>query len=445
MYKVILLALILLFPFTALASPTRNNDDSCDISVLPAATLLLPYFEVNLTNGGIRTLFTITNASPREQIAHVTLWTDYAYPVIDFNVYLTGYDVQSIDLFDVIARGVIAPDLGTGTDISDVGDFSVDNPKLDVSDCDELPGNIPLVYVQRMKQAFTTGKVDALGSSPACNVVGGQHNNAVGYATVDVVRSCTVRHPAMAGYLTEDILWDNVLLGDYQQIDSANNFAEGDTMVHVRAVPEGGTASERRNYPGQYEVTFHRTFYSRFLPSSRQTFDGRQPLPALFAARWVNGSAADFQGRFKIWREGRTTLNAPCGSYTQNVAGYIEAVTFDEEENPEAVASSEVICTPIPYYPTLPATSMVRVTDTAFFPRPTAGAIGGWTYLNLDNCWRDDYASQNWIVTSMRAEGRYAVDMTAFALGNGCSLPADVSEVTGHTGLPIGPADDINP
>src|SRR5215216_1332535 len=64
---------------------TTNNDDSCDISVAPAATLLLPYFEVDIDDpAGETTLFTITNVSNEDQIAHVTLWTDYSFPVIDF-------------------------------------------------------------------------------------------------------------------------------------------------------------------------------------------------------------------------------------------------------------------------------------------------------------------------------------------------------------------------
>ena len=43
---------------------TTNNDDSCDIGVAPAATLLLPYFEVDLDDpAGETTLFTITNVS----------------------------------------------------------------------------------------------------------------------------------------------------------------------------------------------------------------------------------------------------------------------------------------------------------------------------------------------------------------------------------------------
>jgi hypothetical protein len=442
--RVALLLVCCIVSLPLFASPTRNNDDSCDIAVLPAATLLLPYFEVSL-DGRVTTLFTITNATAAEQIAHVTLWTDYAYPVIDFNIYLTGYDVQAINLHDVIVRGLIAPDLGTGTEISDVGDFSVDNPKLDLSDCDELPGSIAEVFVNRMKKAFTLGRVDAFGSAPACTTVGGTHTNAVGYATIDVVRSCTIRHAAMAGYLTEDILWDNVLLGDYQHIDRAKEWSEGDTMVHIRAIPEGGTAAERRNYPNEYSVTFHRTFYSRFQPSSNQTFDARQPLPALFAARWIDGSEADFRTSYKIWREGRTTLNAACSAHVQNVAGMIETVIFDEEENPEGAAPSEVICTPLITYPLLPATSLTNVRDTSIFPRPTTGAIAGWVYLNLDNCWRDDYASQNWVITSMRSEGKWSVDTNAYALGNGCSLPVSESEVNAPNGILIGPAANINP
>src|SRR3990170_6835283 len=72
---------------------TTNNDDSCDIGVTPAATLLLPYFEVDINSAagtGETTIFTITNVSNLPQVAHITLWTDFSYPVIDFNVYLTG-------------------------------------------------------------------------------------------------------------------------------------------------------------------------------------------------------------------------------------------------------------------------------------------------------------------------------------------------------------------
>src|SRR6185503_3304313 len=102
---------------------TTNNADSCDIGVTPAATLLLPYFEVDTAaaqGAGATTLFTITNTSRYPQIAHVTVWTDWSFPVLDFNIFLTGYDVQGINLFDIIVRGIIAQATPFGTSITTV-------------------------------------------------------------------------------------------------------------------------------------------------------------------------------------------------------------------------------------------------------------------------------------------------------------------------------------
>ncbi|HEV7669531.1 MAG TPA: hypothetical protein VGS22_13485, partial [Thermoanaerobaculia bacterium] len=74
----------------------------CTIDDVPAATLLLPYFEVDLSNpNGINTLFSINNASATAVLAHVVLWSDLSVPTFDFNVYLTGYDVQSISIRDI--------------------------------------------------------------------------------------------------------------------------------------------------------------------------------------------------------------------------------------------------------------------------------------------------------------------------------------------------------
>ena len=77
------------------------------IDDVPAATLLLPYFECALgpnlapVPNGVTTLFSINNASATGQLAHVTLWTDESVPTLDFDVYLTGYDVQTINVCDI--------------------------------------------------------------------------------------------------------------------------------------------------------------------------------------------------------------------------------------------------------------------------------------------------------------------------------------------------------
>jgi hypothetical protein len=120
-------------------------------------------------------------------------------------------------------------------------------------------------------------------------------------------------------------------------------------------------------------------------------------------------------------------------------------VRFDEDENPEISGSDIIICTPIPFSPTLPAASLVNVNDESIFPSATSGAVGGWMYMNLDYCNRDEIAGQNWVVSSMRAEGRFSVDVDALALGNGCTAPIAASEATSGSAVSIGPAPNVRP
>src|SRR5712671_3771921 len=111
----IVLALLTTLVTVSASAGAADNDASCDIKVGPAATLLVPYFEVDLQPGGEQTtLFTITNVSRYSQIAHVALWTDWAFPVLTFNIFLAGYDVQSINLKDILVRGIVASPVGTG-------------------------------------------------------------------------------------------------------------------------------------------------------------------------------------------------------------------------------------------------------------------------------------------------------------------------------------------
>src|SRR3978361_480438 len=102
----------------------------CAIDEVPAATLLLPYFDVDLSNpNGETTLFSVNNASATAVLAHVVVWSDLSVPVLDFNVYLTGYDVQSINIRDILA-GALPQTASAGQDpddtISPKGNFSQD-------------------------------------------------------------------------------------------------------------------------------------------------------------------------------------------------------------------------------------------------------------------------------------------------------------------------------
>ena len=434
------------------AVPTIDNDSSCDISLLPAATLLLPYFEVDVAappGTGETTVFTVTNTTSLPQIAHVTLWTDYDYPVIDFNLFLTGYDVQSINLYDLIRNGRIAGDKGTGYDVSNVGELSGNyvenipwnNPLVNEQSCVNLPVQLPSVYITRMQSAFTMGKVAGAGAIAACNSAGSvrptANTTAVGYATIDVVSSCTATFPTEAAYYENVILFDNVLTGDYIQVNGGDDSAQGNALVHIRAIPEGGAASAAR------EVNLPRTFYSRFQSAATPRRDARQPLPATFAARWIEGSGAVFSTHYKIWREGKSSNPLSCDVEAKNGSMKLaEMVRFDEDENPETLAPDILPSPPPPPYdPLLLVTSRRSMLD--MFPI-TNDSVAGWLYLNLDSNVTDTYADQSWVVTSMRAEGRFSIDTDATALGNGCSAPVKVSEALGGE-KPIGPAPNVRP
>ena len=438
---------ILLLLTTPILAATTRNDDTCDIGLFPAATLLLPYFEVDVesrANAGESTIFTVTNTAPTPQAARVTLWTDYAYPVISFNLYLTGYDVQKINLYDIIVNGRIAPDTQMGSGKSPLGALSDEtSPALDEESCRELPQNLPSALLQRLQSAFRLGRVGAIGAIAACNTVGGVHQNAVGYATIDVVAACTGSLPTDAHYFTHEIRFDNVLIGDYVQIHAGQDYAQGNPMVHIRAVPEGGHVSSRR------KSNLPRTFYSNLQhTAANRTLDARQPLPATFATRWIEGGAAGFETFYKIWRESAAGPKTECSAYPASAAlPFVEAVRFDEQENPET-SYAEVITTPLPDNRLLPSSALVSSRRDELFPPNTSGSVGGWLYINLHNATDAHTASQSWMTASMRAERRFSVDLDAVSLGNGCTPALASSSAQPRppaTAVPIGPAPNVNP
>jgi hypothetical protein len=114
----------------------------CSSDVVPAATLLFPFVAYDYDGGatGQNTLFAITNVSSAAQIVHITVWTDYSIAILDFNIVLTGYDVQTIKISDILGNGML-PYEGTGANIweinnegespEDLGPFSSNNQLYD--------------------------------------------------------------------------------------------------------------------------------------------------------------------------------------------------------------------------------------------------------------------------------------------------------------------------
>jgi hypothetical protein len=477
--------------FTTGQPTTTNNADSCDIGVTPAATLLLPYFEVDTTaaaGAGATTLFTVTNTSRYPQIAHVTVWTDWSFPVLDFNIFLTGYDVQGINMFDLIVRGIIIPGTPSGTSITTVPGSGTNSPLSNTSNpnfnlggggadvrttCAGLPGTLRNDLVAAVRNALTIGTGYNTGGVTCTVAVGGNHpGRAIGYVTVDVASYCSTQLPSdpLGAYFiggTASILFDNTLIGDYQQIapspaggTTAGAFdAQGNPMVHIRAIPEGGLS-------GAFVPTnLPFTFYDRYTPAALRTADRRVPLPSTWAARFISGGTGTFSTDYKIWREGVTTGTPTCVGGSANVSqnsviAITQLIRFDEHENSVGLGGAEV-CSPCsPGNVSLPEASRTNINSVPF-PTSTSADLGGWTYMNLSSnsqfvtsaglstptgaltAQRAGFGgsfttpgaagtrgtSQNWVVVSMFGAigaNRLSVDFDAAWLGNGCT-PAPAS------------------
>ncbi len=296
----------------ALAAPGLALAEIGKSDAVPAATLLFPYFEVDpVTATGQTTLITIQNASPNAVLTRVTLWTDLGVPTLGFDVYLTGYDTQAINLGDTFRGGMLprtAPSNvdpgGTGTSgISPKGPFSTD---IAIASCAGLlpyPAAIPA-------PALTPGAIaDLVAAHTGVATSGGTCSGsprgdgiARGYVTVDTVSACSALTslPNAAGYFgAGGIVTDqNVLLGDFMPVHVANNFANGETAVHVESdAALAGTP----------------TFYARFTGATGD--DHRERLfPAGVVSVKGNRRQATRSDAI-VWRDpGVPTAPFPCGN-----------------------------------------------------------------------------------------------------------------------------------
>jgi hypothetical protein len=413
---------------------------------VPGATLLLPYFEVDLSNpNGITTLLSINNASATAVLAHVVFYSDLSVPTLAFNIYLTGYDVQTINLRDIFVNGVLPRTASAGQDpfpglISPKGPLSQD---INFASCaGQLPyptfaqilasaaGDPAFDYKTHLQRAHTGQSSVTLGNLCAGRPLGDQI--ARGYITVDTVNNCTLRFPGDLGYFVNGGVGDatnqNILWGDYFYVNSAQNFAEGNPLVHIEASPGHGVGPVTGSYPdpGDPETTVagQYTFYGRYV--NWTAADNREPLTTNFAARFLNGGAFNGGTDLIVWRDSKTnqgpfTCPATLGRPSWYPLGQEGIVIFDEQEQPEVPPTVPIAPQPpgqgiIPF----PAEAQrTHVGGPAFPVSPTFG----WLYLDLNttvagnpNPPEDPAAAQAFIEVLHNAEGRFSVGHNAIQL-----------------------------
>ncbi len=254
-------------------------------------------------------------------------------------------------------------------------------------------------------------------SVPAPNCYGSKKNDGIlrGYVTVDTVSACNILFPSqlLTGY-NNVLTFQNVLWGDYFYVNSAQNFAQGDPLVHIEACPTCFT-------PG-----VDHTFYGRYDNGAGS--DKREVLPTTMAARYLHGG--DFTGgtNFQVWREGGNQISATAYSCAlQGPAQWFpltltQVVVFDEEEH---VVTNQTCPSG------LPCNTQISIPNEA--QRILVGGTGlptpfdfGWIYMNLQlnggvmpllPAYGDNDA-QMWLTTEMDANGRFSVGFSGVQLDN---------------------------
>ena len=298
----VLLLTCSLFAVTASAQPFDAAD--CYVGPGLAATLLFPYFEVDLANPqGVGTLLSINNGLNTGGLVRVVFWTDWGLPTAAFDIYIEGFGVETINVVDVLSGNI--PSTGSGVDLSGF-EF-----------CDILPPfhSNPAVTGDEQAQlvADHTGQAGPIFADCAGSPQGDQI--ARGYITVDVVDECSgvegtdaffspvnTSTPYFAdGGSTDGIaIATNRLWGDIIYVDFTNNSAQGTEAIPVWANPT------------LFSDTDIFTFYGRF--SAWDGRDERVPLPSIWDQRFLNGGPFAGGADLIVWRDpGSVTGPADCG------------------------------------------------------------------------------------------------------------------------------------
>ncbi|MGD2113953.1 MAG: hypothetical protein PVG07_02805 [Acidobacteriota bacterium] len=381
--RCILAAGLALLVATVAAGPAAAQPRAGDCVIGPglAATLLVPYFEVELgTFTGKTTLVSVNNGLSSPTLARVVLWTDWAVPTVAFDVYLRGFDVQTINLRDVFNGSI--PSTGAGADLSGYPFCSSltpvhANPALSPNQVAQIRGF----------HTGTNGPMD-----PRC--AGEYYGDGIarGYLTVDVVDECSgveavapIFTPANTTYpyfvdgggSSGIAVTDNQLWGDVLYVDASRNFAQGMEVVGLWADP------------ALFSGTNIFTFYGRY--SGWDGRDDRVPLPYRWDQRFLNGGAFAGGANMIVWRDTESSAASPlpCAAEPSWKPLMATCGCMDEQAG---------------NYHGLPQTTFPLATQ-----RVDVAAMGvpypfGWMQI-------DGATSQVWVQSTLTAEGRYSATL----------------------------------
>ncbi|MEE4273785.1 MAG: hypothetical protein V2I67_19065 [Thermoanaerobaculales bacterium] len=322
----------------------------CAFDAAPAATILFPFVTLDYNNpvSGLSTTFSITNVSSEAQVVHVTVWTDFTAAILDFNILLTGYDVISMNIRDILIDGQLpvttwGPHAGNGAGlyegIAPNGPVSVDNqasgatwinpgmaepePTNALGDrCNSSNPSYPGNYTLKIDPSFlglfqgylqVSQTVDRLHSndcfkdpnydgayvlSPEPYWVERDTTFPTNmYITADVVENCNKLFPDSPGYFGAEVRYDNVLIGDVFWTSLDDRLSEASAAVHLEAsvnLPYVNTPSP--------DSPFGVSFYHRYAWYLDATSDFREPLPTAWAFRYLGAGMDTIGTDIRVWK-----------------------------------------------------------------------------------------------------------------------------------------------
>ena len=408
-----------------LAIASSASAITCTVDQRPAATLLVPYFQVsygpggelNNTGAGARdTIVTIANASSAPMIAHVNVFDRQSTLVLDFNIALTGFDVQAMRMSDVL--GGILPASGdtVGFDVCQRAGGAV-YPNADgflrvfpLSPAD--PNDNILATTDYPVPAFGPGfgLVDALRT----NCDGDLDLLAIGYITIDHANYCNLSNPTLPAYYANDAIgMENNLWGEIIFTSGLGIPTYAMSTVNLEADVEFGTlASTTPDVPV-------RTFYARYwdpftevtctncgsgdpdtdlslsAPWDEGFGDQREPLGLKWAARWFD-LGLSITSNFRVWR------SSPTGGDCDFSEPTVSLTFYDEDENTVTQGVCPSPCTqPTFNFPL--ETQQRNITD---FSHPSG--VAGWVNMSFVNASGGDVLDQAWVDYSF--EGAIALE-----------------------------------
>ncbi|MCP4591882.1 MAG: hypothetical protein GY842_14190, partial [bacterium] len=405
----------------------------CAFDPVPAASLLFPFvvFDYNNPTAGANTLLAITNVSSEAQIVHVTIWSDYSYPVLDFNIVLSGYDVQTMSIRDILHYGVLPVTYADSTNPATWvwGDQPPTDGPVSHLDGDWLDDILPppeanwflearcpptsSAYPGNYSIGLDSDDLDTLEfyfvASQASNKM---HNDCLGtsytldptpdwwelrddsmatwvYVTADVVFECNRLFPDSPTYWTDQAMYQNVLMGDVMWVDDLANFSEADNAVHLEADLQLGNVATVDGLGNPI------SFYYRYSVMNNVTPDYREPLPTAWAVRYMGVGSAAIDTHVRAWKGSTflTTiadLHIPTGFYGTYLAYDCLAYSYwawDEDENVSTVDENPwSIPGVIDVYPNLlPLETQEVLADEFNTPGSEGWFLFVWPNSNWDN------------------------------------------------------------